>query len=109
MAKYDINFGGRREFCQQTYADLGEFIFVYWKNEEKKIKNNSKIFLHLDNTSQEYQAQCSAPPVSNSNSKDLSFEELLSITKQKIGTTKKIRLTWSIEMLVVFWNSRCFL
>ena len=27
LNNYDIGFGGRREFCKQNYADLGEFFF----------------------------------------------------------------------------------
>lgn len=25
LPKYDLSFGGRRAFCKETYADLGEF------------------------------------------------------------------------------------
>lgn len=24
LSKYDVRFGGRRKFCKQSYADLGE-------------------------------------------------------------------------------------
>lgn len=26
LSKYDVRFGGRRKFCKQNYADLGELI-----------------------------------------------------------------------------------
>jgi hypothetical protein len=30
LPKYDLSFGGRRAFCKETYADLGDHKLTFW-------------------------------------------------------------------------------
>jgi peroxisome proliferator-activated receptor gamma coactivator-related protein 1 len=31
LPKYDLSFGGRRAFCKETYADLGDHKLTFWR------------------------------------------------------------------------------
>lgn len=77
ISKYDIRFGGRRKFCKQTYADLGNIIKIKFNDKENQI-----FFFTLDSIQDSEYAE------NQKSSKDLSFEELLKMAKKKIVSKK---------------------
>ena len=66
LCKYDLRFGGRRKFCKQTYADL---------DNEAEIANDD------NNNSSKKQ-------VTKGKAVEMSFEDLLNMTKQKLCNKK---------------------
>lgn len=70
--QYDLCFGGRRIFCQTTYADLGR---SYYSGSESSSLN--KINFYLDKVSE---AGCGYPTPSHNNS----FDALLREAKEKL-------------------------
>lgn len=74
--KYDIRFGGRRRFCKQNYADLGES----QRHGCRNSNSNEKTFPDSIQDSEYIETQKPA--------KDLSFEDLLMLAKQKLSSKK---------------------
>lgn len=82
---YDVSFGGRREFCRQTYADLGitklGLLVFYFKY----------LLLLLDvtdNTAPKYSgSSTTASPATSSSA--MSFEDLLELAKKKLNAKKQ--------------------
>lgn len=66
LSCYDLRFGGRRKFCKQTYADL---------DNEADIAND-------DNNNSNKKQVSKGKPV------EMSFEDLLNMTKQKLCNKK---------------------
>lgn len=67
ISSFDLRFGGRRNFCRQTYADLDS------QNQENEVDIFSSS--NSNNTN-----NCS----SKSKTNELSFEDLLNMTKRKL-------------------------
>jgi len=65
ISSFDLRFGGRRKFCRQTYADL----------DSQNRENQVEIFSNNNNNN-----------INSSKSKtsELSFEDLLNMTKRKL-------------------------
>lgn len=68
LSNYDLRFGGRRKFCKQTYADL---------DNEAEIINDDN-----NNSSSNNKPTSKGKPV------EMSFEDLLNMTKQKLCNKK---------------------
>lgn len=69
ISNFDLRFGGRRKFCRQTYADLDS------QNQENEVEIFSS-----GNSNNTYNNNCS----SKSKISELSFEDLLNMTKRKL-------------------------
>lgn len=69
LKNYDVSFGGRRDFCRQSYCDLDNTVAEDVDDTESVIST--------------------AKPAIASN--DISFEDLLASTKKKLSAVKNLR------------------
>jgi hypothetical protein len=63
ISSFDLRFGGRRKFCRQTYADL----------DSQNRENQVEVFNNNNNVNS-----------GKSKTSELSFEDLLNMTKRKL-------------------------
>ncbi|KAL7018089.1 hypothetical protein ACKWTF_010635 [Chironomus riparius] len=71
ISSFDLRFGGRRKFCRQTYADLDS------QNQENEVEIFSSNSTNGKNSN-------STTSSSKSKTSELSFEDLLNMTKRKL-------------------------
>lgn len=73
LSNFDLRFGGRRKFCRQTYADLDSCN----NQENEEIYTNGNATINNNKTS-------TIANTGKSKTTELSFEDLLNMTKRKL-------------------------
>jgi hypothetical protein len=72
LSEYDLRFGGRRKFCKQNYADLDSL-----PQDDVEMSN-------INNINHNSNIKSSSSTTTKSKTSELSFEDLLNMTKRKL-------------------------